>query len=1075
MSDTDAGAADKLAAGDSLAVLIVGMHRSGTSAVSGVLTKLGVATPESLHPADEHNPRGYFEPRRIIDFHESLFAQLGSPSNDPLPLSYDWLDSPVGRAAVDQLADILDEEFAGRPMCLFKDPRICRLMPVWTRALERTGRRAVAVVPCRHPLEVAGSLQAKAGLSRAYSLFMWLQHVVLGERFTRGLPRSFIGYQALLNDWRGSVGKMERELDVVWPRDMMRASPEIDGFLSGALRHHQAQSLDAHDPLHALCARAWEALAKLEANPADGAAQAALDGVAAEIESGVGLFGPLVIGYQRETERLHEHLNRSSSDAKALDQALRHEVEVRDREIQRLVGEEIPNREREIDRLVHDEIGTRDREIERLLRDEIAGRDAIINEHVAYVRERDATILSLTQQQTTAVEGYEKLLEEQRGAIVDRDVLLAKSSALLTEAQRARQTLRRRYEEKDRELGFAQDAIRDRERQIGDFQRYVQDLERERDRLTGEAIKAIQQTHDTHRQLEEAHAYAHEVALRAQAIEQSNSWKLMFALQRVLGANPKLRRLMRVTAKGSWWLATGQFGSKLRERKAAIAAAKGLAPPEPQPDPHEQVEAFAPEPMPGPESEPLVEVAAEAAAEPQVVDEGSEAVEAPARTRPLHVTFLSGEPDTPGHLYRVKRHAEAAEAVGCTTSIVRIDLCHANLEEFRKADLVFIWRAAWDEVNIQAALDAAEQGGAVVVFDIDDLIVEPELAKPEIIDGMRSQRHDTDLIIDYFARMQRTLRAADYGCAPTPYLSEFLQRYTKTIWNKLSFQLPNGFDEDVLRRSRLAARRRRQEEDDGLVRIGYAAGSKTHQADFWRRVGSGRPDHARAPRSAAGAVPVTVGRRARDRRVPGASTACTDQIEYRQIVPLPELPNEVARFDINLAPLEVGNIFCEAKSELKYFEAALVDVPTVASPTEPYRNAIRHGETGFLADTTDEWYAALKQLVQDRSCASACTGGPVRLASSSSGRSGGPQAFLSMIDQALARGRRSARAFELRPDAVQGAASPIPTVPPHDIAVEYRPRRRRRRERGHPALQLCRLRHRRAGVGRRRRRCATST
>ena len=75
----------------------------------------------------------------------------------------------------------------------------------------------------------------------------------------------------------------------------------------------------------------------------------------------------------------------------------------------------------------------------------------------------------------------------------------------------------------------------------------------------------------------------------------------------------------------------------------------------------------------------------------------------------------------------------------------------------------------------------------------------------------------------------------------------------------------------------------------------------------------------------------------------------------------------IARFDINLAPLEVGNIFCESKSELKFYEAALVDRPTVASPTEPYRNAIVHGQTGFLATTEDEWYEAVTALVVDAS------------------------------------------------------------------------------------------------------------
>ena len=91
----------------------------------------------------------------------------------------------------------------------------------------------------------------------------------------------------------------------------------------------------------------------------------------------------------------------------------------------------------------------------------------------------------------------------------------------------------------------------------------------------------------------------------------------------------------------------------------------------------------------------------------------------------------------------------------------------------------------------------------------------------------------------------------------------------------------------------------------------------------------------------------------------------TDRIEWRALRPLAELPEEVARFDVDLAPLEIGNRFCEAKSELKFFEAALAGVPTIASPTGPYRRAIEHGKTGFLAASADDWYRDLRMLIED--------------------------------------------------------------------------------------------------------------
>ena len=74
----------------------------------------------------------------------------------------------------------------------------------------------------------------------------------------------------------------------------------------------------------------------------------------------------------------------------------------------------------------------------------------------------------------------------------------------------------------------------------------------------------------------------------------------------------------------------------------------------------------------------------------------------------------------------------------------------------------------------------------------------------------------------------------------------------------------------------------------------------------------------------------------------------------------------VAQCDINLAPLEYNNPFCEAKSELKFFESGIVKVPVVAVNNETYRDAIEDGKDGFLAGNTDEWVGKLSQLIDNR-------------------------------------------------------------------------------------------------------------
>ena len=89
-----------------------------------------------------------------------------------------------------------------------------------------------------------------------------------------------------------------------------------------------------------------------------------------------------------------------------------------------------------------------------------------------------------------------------------------------------------------------------------------------------------------------------------------------------------------------------------------------------------------------------------------------------------------------------------------------------------------------------------------------------------------------------------------------------------------------------------------------------------------------------------------------------------NQVEQRPLVRHVNLAYELARFDINVIPLESDNLFCSSKSPLKYFEAALVNVPTVAVDNPSYRALITPGEDGFLAGGTEAWDSILAQLLE---------------------------------------------------------------------------------------------------------------
>ncbi|HEY0789790.1 MAG TPA: class I SAM-dependent methyltransferase, partial [Chthoniobacterales bacterium] len=397
----------------------------------------------------------------------------------------------------------------------------------------------------------------------------------------------------------------------------------------------------------------------------------------------------------------------------------------------------------------------------------------------------------------------------------------------------------------------------------------------------------------------------------------------------------------------------------------------------------------------------------------------------------IRFVYISGEPDTPGHLYRVIRPMEACKALGVETSWMRVTEIPQRLKEVAAAHVLVIWRAGWEE-RLATAVETAHRSGARVVFDVDDLMVDPELARLEIIDGIRTQGLTEGHVQDHYARFHTTMLAADFCTAPTEELARHLRRFFRP-----TLVLPNGFDHATYRISRRAVRRRRAVKPDGCIRIGYASGTRTHQRDF--AVAAEAIAQVLRDRPQCRLVLFRDPDTAEPSLDPGEFASLRGlgkQIEWRDLVPLPKLPGHLAEFDINLAPLEVGNPFCEAKSELKFVEASLVDVPTIASPTGPYRRAIRDSVTGFLAEGSRAWHQILIQLVDDAGMRHRIARaahqdvlwrfGPLRRA----------DLLSSALPQFQAVGRQASRAFALELARAGNQQPPKVNLPPCEVVFE---------------------------------------
>jgi hypothetical protein len=238
---------------DSECVVILGMHRSGTSALAGVLQRLGVDFGNDLVGATPANPKGHFELTAAVRMNDHLLRRVfGARWKTPFRLPELWRDA----VDLDALAVEYRLELPAGTPCGLKDPRICRLVPVWKELLERRGRRASFIQMLRRPEEVAASLAARDGLSPKDARALWMEHVCAAESATRDSKRLLVTYETLLQDTDVVVQRLGEFLKR--PVVSVEDRKAISEFLDRELRHHVHEKsapctdLDPADRLYSL-------------------------------------------------------------------------------------------------------------------------------------------------------------------------------------------------------------------------------------------------------------------------------------------------------------------------------------------------------------------------------------------------------------------------------------------------------------------------------------------------------------------------------------------------------------------------------------------------------------------------------------------------------------------------------------------------------------------------------------------------------------------------------------------------------------------------------------------------------
>lgn len=283
-------------------VLVLGMHRSGTSLLTAGLEALGVSLGPDLMPPDHSdNPKGYFENPRIVALNDRLLALDGhhwASLGYGVDIDYSTPRYADLRKEAETAVGALAAAAAG-PIAL-KDPRICLTLPFWLSVIEQViGPDIFGLMILRHPVEVAMSLKARSARAEwrkvmAYtegdetqSVLLWLSYIHHALHHMRGRPLRVITQDSLLEQPGQALESTAAFLSLT-------PNPEaldnyVSRFVDLSLSHHRAQSRKAADITASLTFvdELWSALELL-----DGRSLSESDQYGA-----LGLFPPMEFAY----------------------------------------------------------------------------------------------------------------------------------------------------------------------------------------------------------------------------------------------------------------------------------------------------------------------------------------------------------------------------------------------------------------------------------------------------------------------------------------------------------------------------------------------------------------------------------------------------------------------------------------------------------------------------------------------------------------------------------------------------------------------------------------------------------
>ncbi len=321
------------------------------------------------------------------------------------------------------------------------------------------------------------------------------------------------------------------------------------------------------------------------------------------------------------------------------------------------------------------------------------------------------------------------------------------------------------------------------------------------------------------------------------------------------------------------------------------------------------------------------------------------------RVAPGDILFISNGVGESAR-YRTTCIAEALQENGFLTSVTVQD--NPFLLSYADTFSVFVFHRVLYTPKVARFIERIKSLKKEIIFETDDLVYDPQFLP--LMNGYQQMNVLERKLYEHGLSVEIVSDPYVRACTTsTEYLATKLREKSKRVFvvrNRLSSQ-------DVVWANKVLKEKNSKiiNHKSKIIKIAYFSGTASHNKDFAVIT----PVLARLLAKYSQLRLVLAG----PLDVESVLQQFASQIERVPYSLRKQHFANIASVDINLAPLEIGNPFCESKSELKWFEAGIVGVPTVASATAPFREAITDGVDGYVAETEAQWQEKLEKLIMD--------------------------------------------------------------------------------------------------------------